>query len=36
MSAIIPPQKWCGQTQPHKPHVWADKHGWHASCGGHS
>ena len=20
----VPPQKWCGQTQPHNPHRWAE------------
>jgi len=24
---LIPAQKWCGQTQPHAPHLWADPNG---------
>jgi hypothetical protein len=23
-STIVPYQKWCGQSQPHGPHIWAD------------
>lgn len=30
-------QDWCGQSQPHPPHVWAKGHlGWLTNCSGHS
>lgn len=29
--------KWCGQSQPHGPHVWAQgPTGWYTDCSGHS
>jgi hypothetical protein len=36
---MFPPQKWCGQTQPHNPHTWvepSDRIGLYISCAGHS
>lgn len=35
----VPPQGWCGQTQPHAPHVWVKQTstgmGLYYECGGH-
>jgi hypothetical protein len=37
--SIQPNQQWCGQTQPHDPHIWATNSntiGVYASCAGYS
>lgn len=34
--ALVYPQRWCEQTQPHPTHVWVTSNGTYASCAGHS
>jgi hypothetical protein len=39
MTSAMAPQKWCGQTQPHNPHVWVETTrsiGIYMSCAGYA
>lgn len=37
VTSANPPGKWCGQSQPHEPHIWTDgPMGLYTQCSGHS
>jgi hypothetical protein len=36
LTALIRPQQWCGQGQPHHAHQWVNGAGFYAACAGHT